>query len=148
MDFIKQWTLNICLTLIIAVIFSMLSPKGNMGKYFKIVIALFITASFIYPIAESNIDLSSEFSALYGFAQKQENYEDTYKKLIENQIKALLEENGYESCLVSSRLKIDNEEITVEEISISVPDSYNTEEVKNLIYEKLGFAVQVKYIGE
>ncbi|MGN0534055.1 MAG: hypothetical protein ACI4IK_06820 [Eubacterium sp.] len=148
MDFIKQWTLNICLTLIIAVIFSMLSPKGNMGKYFKIVIALFITVSFIYPIAESNIDLSSEFSSLYGFAQEQENYEDTYKKLIENQIKALLEENGYESCLVSSRLKIDNEEIMVEEISISVPDSYNTEEIKNLIYEKLGFAVQVKYIGE
>lgn len=148
MEFIKHWTLNICLTLIIAVIFAMLSPKGNMGKYFKIVIALFITVSFIYPIAEGNIDLKSEFSSLYEFAQEQESYEDTYKKIIENQIKSLLAENGYESCLVSSRLKINNEEITVEEISISVPDSYDSEKIKNLIYEKLGFAVQVKYIGE
>lgn len=31
MDVVKQWTLNICLTLIGAVILSLVSPRGSMG---------------------------------------------------------------------------------------------------------------------
>ena len=36
MDVVKQWTLNICLTLIGAVILSLVSPRGSMGRFYKI----------------------------------------------------------------------------------------------------------------
>ena len=35
MDVVKQWTLNICLTLIGAVILSLVSPRGSMGRFYK-----------------------------------------------------------------------------------------------------------------
>ena len=50
MDVVKQWTLNICLTLIGAVILSLVSPRGSMGRFYKTVLSLFIIAGFLLPI--------------------------------------------------------------------------------------------------
>ncbi len=58
MDFIKQWTLTISATLIISIVFSLLTPKGNMGRFFKVVLAMFIFVSFIYPIKNADFDFS------------------------------------------------------------------------------------------
>ncbi|MCM1285650.1 MAG: stage III sporulation protein AF [Acetobacter sp.] len=148
MDFIKQWTLNVCMTLITAVIFSVLSPKGNMGKYFKIIISLFITLSFILPFTNQKIDFDFSLSGIYSELKEQEQYNDTYSSLIENKVKSFLKENDYNSCIVECDVNYSNEEITIEEIIIKIPDEYNDAEVKSLVYEKLGFSAKVNYIGE
>lgn len=136
------------MTLITAVIFSMLSPKGNMGKYFKIIISLFIILSFILPFTEKKIDFDFSLSGIYSELKEQEQYNDTYSSLIENKVKSFLKENNYDSCSVECDVKYSEEEITIEEIIIRIPDEYNADEVKDLVYEKLGFSAKVNYVGE
>lgn len=49
MDVVKQWTLNICLTLIGAVILSLVSPRGSMGRFYKTVLSLLSSPGFCCP---------------------------------------------------------------------------------------------------
>ena len=63
MDVVKQWTLNICMTLMGAVILSLISPRGSMGRFYKTVLSLFIIAGFLLPITGGEkADFSAYFS--------------------------------------------------------------------------------------
>lgn len=42
MDFIKSWTFSVCATLLLASVLSLVSPRGGMGRFYKIVISLFV----------------------------------------------------------------------------------------------------------
>ena len=147
MDYVKEWSLNISATLIVAVIFSLLTPKGNMGKYLKIIIALFITISLLLPITSFDFD-DIELSAFSKHFTDESTNEDTYKQLITAQVNNILKENNIEAANISCKLKINNNEIEIKEIVISITDEYNAYDVKNTIYDNLGYVAQVKYIGQ
>ena len=53
MDFLKNWIFSVCLTLILAVIFSVMTPKGSLGKFYKMIISMFIFVSFLYPVSNA-----------------------------------------------------------------------------------------------
>ncbi len=145
MEFLKEWTLTICITLVISVIFSVLTPKGNMGKFFKIILATFIFLSFIYPFKSDEIDFSfPEFSA-EELAQEQK---DTYEKTVTAQTLQALESQGYKSCSVKSRISLKDNEILIKSLTITAPDSYNKDEIKKYIFDTLGINAEVYYLGE
>lgn len=145
MEFLKEWTLTICITLVISVIFSVLTPKGNMGKFFKIILATFIFLSFIYPFKNDEIDFSfPEFSA-EELAQEQK---DTYEKTVTAQTLQALESQGYKSCSVKSRISLKDNEILIKSLTITAPDSYNKDEIKKYIFDTLGINAEVYYLGE
>ena len=148
MDYVKDWSLNVSATLVIAVIFSLLTPKGNMGKYLKIIIALFITLSLLLPITEFDFD-EINFSGVSDLFGEESTNDDTYKKLITAQVDNVLKESNINSADISCKLKIsEDNEIEIKEITVSITDEYNADEVKNMIYDNLGFVAQVKYIGQ
>lgn len=51
--FLKNWIFSVCLTLILAVIFSVMTPKGSLGKFYKMIISMFIFVSFLYPVSNA-----------------------------------------------------------------------------------------------
>jgi len=145
MDYIKEWTLTVCITLIISIIFSMLTPKGNMGKFFKIILSTFIFLSFIYPLGSSDFDFSlSDFQIESVEAQEEQSYEN----LIEAQISESLTEGGYTSCIIDTEIEYSSNEIKIKELSVSVPDEYNPDDVKNYLFENLGLVAEVYNLGE
>lgn len=145
MDFIKEWTFSICLTLIVSVIFSMLSPKGSMGKYFKIILSVFIFISFVYPLKNGDININlPEFDTSYLEDENERAYVDLITQSIEN----TLVDGGYELCSVQSSIDMNSNEIIINKVLIQIPDSYNDADVKSYVYDSLGIVAEVHYVGE
>lgn len=145
MEFVKEWTYTICITLIISVVFSLLTPKGNMGKFFKVILATFIFLSFIYPLKSAEIDLSlPEFNA----EEYNSSQEDAYANTVTAQVKQTLENGGYTSCPVKCDISLKNDEIYINSLIVSVPVSYDKDEVKSYLFDSLGINAEVYYLGE
>ena len=93
MDVVKQWTLNICLTLIGAVILSLVSPRGSMGRFYKTVLSLFIIAGFLLPITGGE---KADFSAYFSDVTAQAaDANSVYESQIESRVKQTLTAAGY-----------------------------------------------------
>lgn len=146
MDFIKNWIFSVCTTLILSVIFSAFTPKGNVGKFYKIIISLFIFVSFIYPLTDYEFkNLNVEFPAFSNVYVSELN--DSNKKNIELLIKTKLQEQNI-NANVSVECSANSEETEIEKISIYVPDGSNAEEIKDFVYKELGLVADVKCLGE
>ncbi len=146
MDFIKNWIFSVCTTLILSVIFSAFTPKGNVGKFYKIIISLFIFVSFIYPLTDYDFkNLNVEFPAFSNVYVSELN--DSNKKNIELLIKTKLQEQNI-NANVSVECSANSEETEIEKISIYVPDGSNAEEIKDFVYKELGLVADVKCLGE
>ena len=148
MEFVKEWTFTVCITLIVSVLISLLLPSGTIGKYSKIIISLFIFLSLLLPITKSDItfafpDMDSQ--SIY------ENQEEAYSELIEAQIKEKLSSAGYTGINISCEISVnsdENSEIEIKKLQAYIPDEYSKEEISKFIYDNLGMNVQVYYIGE
>ncbi|MGN0534851.1 MAG: hypothetical protein ACI4IR_02500 [Eubacterium sp.] len=145
MEFIKEWTLTVSVTLIISIIFSVLSPKGNMGRYFKIILAMFIFTSFIYPL--SGADMEFDFPVMDEM-QYEDTRRETYENIICADVKSTLESGGYTSSKVTASIKYSENEITVKELSIGITDNFDKDEVKKYVSDQTGFNAEVYYLGE
>lgn len=146
MDFIKNWTFSVCATLIISVIFSVVSPKGTMGKFYKVIISLFIFASFIFPLTDFD---SSDFFREFDFeSEYQTVVEDTAEIKVKSIIEAELEKNGIKSAVVSCEASESDNEISIDKVTIAVADAYECESVKDIVFNSLGIVAEVKHIGE
>ncbi len=145
MEFIKEWTLTVSVTLIISIIFSVLSPKGNMGRYFKIILAMFIFTSFIYPL--SGADMEFDFPVMDEI-QYEDTQRETYENIICADVKSTLESGGYTSSKVTASIKYSENEITVKDLSIGITDNFDKDEVKKYVSDQTGFNAEVYYLGE
>lgn len=145
MEFIKEWTLTVSVTLIISIIFSVLSPKGNMGRYFKIILAMFIFTSFIYPL--SGADMEFDFPVMDEI-QYEDTQRETYENIICADVKSTLESGGYTSSKVTASIKYSENEVTVKELSIGITDNFDKDEVKKYVSDQTGFNAEVYYLGE
>lgn len=144
MDFIKQWVLGVCITLILSVVFSLLTPKGNMGRIYKVILAMFIFISFILPLNSNDIEISiPDFDFSLSDSQ-----EDSYKNLVESNIRTSLENGGYTSCIIDCDVEYSNDEIIVNSLVVSVPAQYDKKEVEKYIYDELEMVAEVYSLGE
>jgi hypothetical protein len=147
MDFLKQWAYCVCITLVIAVIFSLLAPKGRMSKLYKMLISLFIFISFLYPLKDFDIaDIKiDDIDIDYTYSDE---YSNSYEIMINNQVKNFLNDNDIIGCSVSSEVEIKNDEITIQNVQVAVPDEYDITEIKNMIFDSLGINAKVIRIGQ
>lgn len=146
MEFIKTWTVCVCITLIVSVIFMTLSPKGTMGKFYRIIISVFIFLSFIYPLTNFKLDtFKNDFKFKDSYSAVAENAVDIE---IANKIISVLEENNVDFSMVDVETRINGDEITIEEVKISVIDDYDVKEVEKIVLDNLGIIANVKRIGE
>lgn len=145
MDFVKQWTLTVSTTLIISIIFSLLTPKGNMGRFYKIILSVFIFISFVYPLKENNFNISlPEFDDTIIVDEQQKSYEN----IVENTIKNKLNSAGYKNSSVSADISYEDNLITVNSLKVLIQDNYDINEVKSYIKKEMGYNPEVYYLGE
>ncbi len=141
MDFIKSWTVSVCLTLIISAVFSLVSPRGTMGRFYKVIISVFIFVSLLYPFADFDFN---ELKADFDFESELEDMgSDLAEMQVENIIKGVLLENGINGAQVSCTVIQIADEISVEDVSVIVPADYSASEVEKIIFDETGVAAQV-----
>ena len=141
MDFIKSWTVSVCLTLIISAVFSLVSPRGTMGRFYKVIISVFIFVSLLYPFADFDFN---ELKADFDFESELEDTgSDLAEMQVENIIKGVLLENGINGAQVSCTVIQIADEISVEDVSVIVPAYYSASEVEKIIFDETGVAAQV-----
>ncbi len=144
MDFIREWSLCVCTTLIISVIFSILTPKGNMGKIYKMILSMFIFISFLLPFKNGNIDFTlpeTDFESVINESQSSE-------ELVKANVNGTLCAGGYDACIINCDSEYINEEIYINSLEIIIPREYDLNEVKEYIYEKSGMVAEVYYLGD
>ena len=143
MDVVKQWTLNICLTLIGAVILSLVSPRGSMGRFYKTVLSLFIIAGFLLPITGG--EKAAYFSDVTAQAA---DANSVYESQIESRVKQTLTAAGYKDCSVQASVRIKEQEIYIQKLVVSVPGDMDRQAVAALLKAQLGLQPVVKGLGE
>lgn len=144
MEFLKQWTVSVCVTLVISVIFSLFTPKGKMKSFYKILISLFIFVSFLYPFTEFNSVKGSELSDFH-ITDDDKGSAGSYELMLENSIKNTLDDNSVSYKAVNCTARVENGEITVEKAEIVINKYEDAQAVKALIYEELGINAAVNY---
>lgn len=141
MDFIKSWTVSVCLTLIISAVFSVISPKGSMGRFYKVIIAVFIFVSLLYPFSDFDFN---EFKSDFDF---QSELESTQESLAEDQVESIVKNvlaaNDVEVAEVECVVIQSSDEISVENIIVRIPEQYDVSKVENIILEETGIAADV-----
>ena len=63
--FIKEWTNQIIVAVIIATVFEMILPKGNNKKYIQMIIGIYVLFTLIQPIASKMNGKEIAISANY-----------------------------------------------------------------------------------
>ena len=123
-------------------LFSFLTPKGSMGRFYKMIISLFIFLSFLYPFSQSKINFDlPEIETVNTYSINDE--------MIESQIKTCLTENSIIGANVNCRSRINSDnEIVVEKVVVSVSDDYDMATVQKLIFENLSINAEVVHIGQ
>ncbi|MDD6727711.1 MAG: hypothetical protein PUE08_00610 [Eubacteriales bacterium] len=145
MEFIKEWTFSICITLVASVLISLLMPSGTTGKYGKLIISLFIFLSILTPFSKADLYLALDEFNEQSYSQ---SCEESYSKLIETKIKENLSSAGYSGITVSCDAVMNNNEIEIKSLAVYIPDDYDKEEVRNYIYENMGLNTEVYSVGE
>lgn len=146
MDFLKNWIFSVCLTLILAVIFSVMTPKGSLGKFYKMIISMFIFVSFLYPVSNAKV---SDFKI--DLPMFNNNYEQQIEDAGKNNTEAIiigkLKEIGVNAS-VSIEIDFKNNEIEIESLTVYVPDGTSKNKISDYLLSELGMVAEVKYIGE
>ncbi len=148
MEFIKQWTFCVCVSLIIAVIFSILTPKGSMKTFYKMMLSVFVFISFVIPFGDFSVsDFDFETADLADVLQTDEN--KNVETMINSEVTALLKSKGVSGFAVASDASYNpqNGEINVQDIQVSVSDDEDLKYIESLVFDNLGLKVRVINVG-
>ena len=120
-----------------------------MKNFYKILIALFVFISFIYPFRDFKV-LDIDFDAYLPRSDVEAQGSVQYENMINSQIKSVLEEKGVRSAVVSSGVRLDYEsnEIIVDSVQVAVGDEYDIKRVEKIIFDSMGINAKVIHIGD
>ena len=148
MEFIKEWTICICSTLVVATVLSLLAPNSSNGKFYKTLVKIFIFLSFIYPFTQSSFELP-QFEPIEPQKLKVSYEEKVANDMVRDKIIDLLKNSKISGAIVDVKSKInDKDEIDIKNIVVIVPDEYEVDYVKKLIFDNLSLNVEVIHIGQ
>lgn len=148
MEFIKEWTICICSTLVVATVLSLLAPNSSNGKFYKTLVKIFIFLSFIYPFTHTNFELP-KFESIETQKVQVDYQEKVASDMVRDKIIELLKISNINGAIVDVKSRINNKnEIDIKNIVVIVPDEYELNDVKNLIFDNLSLNVEVIHIGQ
>ena len=138
-DFLSSWVQQIALAVVIASIFEMILPNGNLKKYIKMVLGLYVIFSIISPFVDSsalydlNVDelvQNTNVTSTTSNTSMDNRIQDLYVEELKKDITKKVEENGYsvQSCKIDADFKSENSQI--KEIYIKV--SKNKSNIENV----------------
>lgn len=145
MNDIKSWVHIVCVILVLSSAMKIILPSSK-NALFKAVLSLFLIVSVIIPFTNGNMKFTLPKMNFEEYSIEEKN--NVIENSIINQISNILVKNNYNSCVINCDVSIDkNNDITVNSIDIYIPDEYKADEVKNLIFDSLGYVARVEKIG-
>ena len=137
-EFLSKWIEGIAITVIIASIFEMILPNGNIKKYVKVILGIYVIFSIISPFTNNkvmgNFDLSKkiekysenietkDFSKDESSSEKKLNsiYENTFEK----ELIKTIEKEGFivYKCEVKGNFNAEEENAGISKINIIIED--------------------------
>ena len=138
-NFLHKWIEQIAIAVILVSIFEMLLPNGNIKKYIKMILGLFVVFSIISPFVDSkalyNLN-TNDIIGEYNLTQQEsvnDKIEDSYIKELENDITKTVEEQGYnvKSCKIDARIYSDDKDAGIKSINIILLSKNKKEENNN-----------------
>jgi stage III sporulation protein AF len=131
-NFLSNWIEGIVIAVIITSIFEMLLPEGNMKKYVKIVLGIYVVFSIISPFVdnkslysfdiEDTIDEYSTNITKSTSLNGDNDIENMYIDALEKEIIKKVEEQGYiaKECVANAIFDTSSENFGINNISISL----------------------------
>lgn len=157
--FLSGWIEGIAIAVIIASIFEMIIPKGNIQKYIKVILGIYVIFSIISPFVDSKalysmnvsetIDEFSENVTNQNYEAKQDspekNLNKIYKSTFEKDIIKTVENEGFVvyKCSVEGVFDAEQEDAGISKIEITV-ESRKKEKNKEKKTEKSGKENSIK----
>ena len=128
-NFLSNWIEQIAIAVIIVSIFELILPKGNLKKYIKVVLGIYIIFNIISPLVKNKDKLNLEnlnlnnytasTSASVDQTSMNKRIEILYENELEKDITTKLKEKGYELSECKVTAKIDENENNKDETKIS-----------------------------
>lgn len=135
-EFLSKWIESIAIAVIIASIFEMILPNGNIKKYVKVILGIYIVFSIISPFSGSkvkgNFDLSKRVDELFENSDKKDNSKEEstseqrlnkiYENTFEKELIKTIEKEGFNvyKCEVKGNFNADEENAGISKISVIV----------------------------
>ena len=142
--FLSSWVEGIAIAVIVASIFEMILPNGNIKIYVNIVLGIFIIFNIISPFVRGNVfnsfDLEKELenytsnTNLSASPNKQNSLAEMYINTFENDIKKQVEEQGYsvKKCKVDASFDTEKNDFGINKITIII-GTKNKEKSSNMV---------------
>ena len=135
-EFLSKWIEGIAIAVIIASIFEMILPNGNIKKYVKIILGIYIVFSIISPFSGSkvkgNFDLSKKVDELFENSNTKDNSKEEstseqrlnkiYENTFEKELIQTIEKEGFIvcKCEVNGNFNAEEENAGISKISITL----------------------------
>ena len=119
--FLSNWIEGIVIAVIIASIFEMLLPKGNIKKYVKIVLGIYIVFNIISPFLNNNFKLQNITETVPSYSKNSNtNLDKIYANTFEKEIAKTIENEGFNvyKCEVKGTFDADKKNIGINKIKI------------------------------
>lgn len=160
-EFFSNWVQQIALSVIIVSIFELILPKGNLKKYIKVILGVYVVFCLISPFVDSqalyklqDMDLSSYVEDKTKNSNNNVNQESMdlrlsklYIEQLEKDIEKKVKENGYTmvKCNIDADLKsssnnpgihkidltLSKNNINIEDININTKQTDDDEQIDN-----------------
>ena len=143
--FLSNWIQGIALAVIIASIFEMLLPNGNLKKYIKVILGIYVIFSIISPFVnkkelyalevDKTIENYSENFSVNSIDSNQNSsntdLEKIYKSTFEKEIKQTVEKQGYNvhKCIVVGIFDASKKDAGIKRIEVTLESKREQEEV-------------------
>ena len=148
--FLSSWVEQIAIALIIVTIFEMIIPNGNLKKYIKIVLGMYIIFVIISPIVNNKkIDLNNfkidKYVSNFNNKEATSNYsmdkrlQELYLEELKKNISIQVEQNGYEvsKCKIDADLKPNSSDSGIKKIDLELKKKENQNtEIQNIVIGK------------
>ena len=139
-DFFSNWIEKIAVSVIIASIFEIILPNGNIKKYIKIVLGIFIIFNMISPFIENKKIYSINLEDKIDLKHKSNDYstsvDNLYKNALEKEIKSSIESKGYnvKNCIVDGVFNTEKKDIGIKKITLILNSKKekNNDEIKKI----------------
>ncbi|HCC04077.1 MAG TPA: hypothetical protein DEP51_04400 [Clostridiales bacterium] len=140
-SFLSSWIGQIAVSVIIVSIFEIIIPNGNLKKYIKVVLGIYIVYCMITPFVNKNKlfdidDLDIKKYTTNNISKSNINQESMDKRLevlyideLEKNINNKLNEYGYEiyKCKIDANLKANKENPGIHKIDLIIKNSQNNQ---------------------
>lgn len=153
MEGIRLIGISICVTTVVASIFSMLTPDTRLDKVLKFAISLFFLTGLISPFVNNKLNFHIDLGDIQSSSKQQElsqSVSSQFKSVVEKNIESSLEKQLSEKNISVKKIEVfininEDDSISINKLMVYIEKSSDEtqQNIKKLIKESVGVTPEV-----